>query len=91
MPPPLSPIQQQMFDTLMQHAKTIVETPGMTEAQAATIRTQMQADMIKQQQERTQLRQELNVKILDMSNETYVNRVKTSDKAQKAVLDYVRS
>lgn len=27
----------------------------------------------------------------EMANETYVNRVKTSDKQQKAVLDFIKS
>lgn len=29
-------------------------------------------------------------KIREMANETYVNRVKTSDKQQKAVLDFIK-
>lgn len=29
-------------------------------------------------------------KVRDMTNETYVNRVKTSDKAQKAALDFIK-
>lgn len=34
--------------------------------------------------------QETQNKIRDMANETYVNRVKTSDKQQKAVLDFIK-
>ena len=58
--------------------------------QINTIQQQIQSEAQKAQAQRHQIRQETDNKVREMANETYVNRVKTSDKQQKAVLDFVK-
>lgn len=48
-----------------------------------------QTEEQKAQAQRHQIRQETDNKIREMANETYVNRVKTSDKQTKSLLDTV--
>ena len=50
----------------------------------------IQSENEKAQAQRHQMRQETENKVREMANETYVSRVKTSDKNQKAVLDFVK-
>lgn len=62
------------------------------EVETATdiIEKQMAADDAKAKGERWKVMQDTQRKTHDMANETYINRVKTSDKQQKAVLDFVK-
>jgi hypothetical protein len=73
----------------MQQAQMAQEN-NSTYQQINTVQQQIQSENQKAQAQRHQLRLETDNKVREMANETYINRVKTSDKQQKAVLDFVK-
>ena len=73
----------------MQGAQMAQES-NSTQQQIATINQQMQSENQKAEAQRHQIRMETQNKIREMANETMNNRLKTSDKHQKSILDYVK-
>lgn len=61
-----------------------------TQQQIMTIQQQMRSENQKGVAQRHQIQQETNNKLRDMANETYINRVKSSDKHQKSVVDFIK-
>lgn len=68
----------------------IQQENNSTQQQIMTIQQQMRAENQKAVAQRHQIQQETNNKLRDMANETYVNRVKSGDKHQKSVLDFIK-
>lgn len=62
-----------------------------TQQQIQTIQAQMQAENMKASQQRHQIMTDTQNKCREMANESMMNRSKTTDKQQKAVLEQVKS
>lgn len=90
----ISNLPQQMNSAANQSAlqgAQMSQENASTAQQIETIQTQIQAEAQKAQAQRHQIMMETQNKIREMANETMNNRLKTSDKNHKAVLDTVKS
>ncbi len=87
--PDMSPLQLQLFNTLMASAHRIAQSPSLNEAHAAAIATQMQADLQKQAQERQRLQADFQNAALTTPQQALTEKQKAADKAAKAVAQYV--
>ena len=90
----ISNAPQQMNSMMNQSAlqgAQMQQENASTAQQIETIQTQIQAEAQKAQAQRHQIMMETQNKIREMANETMNNRLKTSDKNHKAVLDTVKS
>ncbi len=74
----------------MQQAQMAQEA-NSTQQQIATVQQQMLSENQKAEAQRHQIRMETANKIREMNNETYINRLKTSDKHTKSTMDTLKS
>ena len=79
------------FNTSQLQGAQMAQESNSTQQQIQTIQTQMQSENEKAEAQRHQIRMETANKIREMANETMNNRLKTSDKGNKAVLDTIKS
>ena len=85
----MTPLQLQVFNTLMESAHKIAQSPSLNEAQAATIATQMQADLMKQAQERRRMQMETQNSLLTTAQQAVTEKQKAADRAARSIAQYV--
>lgn len=74
-----------------QHQANKLQTQGYSKAGSQNIvNGNPPKNPVDQARGRNDAKLQTDAKIREMANETYVNRVKTSDKQQKAVLDFIK-
>lgn len=74
-----------------QHKAKVLQSKGFSkQGSQEIIEGKAPKDPVDKARGKDQIQAGTEAKVREMANETYVNRVKTSDKQQKAVMDFIK-